>query len=514
MLAISGLNITMIAGSFYMMFLLAGIGHRGTSFLTILIVVIYVGLAGAGLPVQRAGYAAILVLVGILVGRPASLLNALCLAFFVILLCNPKSLWNIGFQLSFLSVFSLILAIPVFSRWNIRTLSLGSSFAVLFGTFPVVLYHFNIFSPISLLANLVAIPVFDAALFSALFTLIFSGVPFLSVLWVKGSSWILGVGLFWVQSLSTWRWGYWFLERPSFGQLVGYYTCVAMILFLYKRAFYGKRYLMACFVGCWIFCLGSFFIQSGKKEFELTLLASGRNQIVHSNFSNGTHWLLNTGRGFPSDQGEWLVAPFLRRQGIQRLEGILFSDLSKRNTGGIASLLRDFPVHYLLYPAAFPYGSEEFRRAIRSRGRQTRTFQRGDAIVMGKERIRVLAASQRGTVLRVESGSWRILFISHWDPELFSELLRHPADLEEVHAVYLPVLKRTIPVEFQEWLELARPSLVVLPDINPEFMAYLEAQRIPALDLKSVGALSFRSRGSRLELSSFLKGPMGFFAYS
>ena len=135
----------MIAGTFYLMFLFSGLGYRKTALLTILIVIVYVGLAGAGIPDQRAGYGSVLVLLGVLIGRPANLLNALCFAFFMLLLWNPKSLWNIGFQLSFLSVFSLMLILPLLSRWSAWTLSLGSSLAVLFGTFPVVLYHFNIF---------------------------------------------------------------------------------------------------------------------------------------------------------------------------------------------------------------------------------------------------------------------------------------------------------------------------------------------------------------------------------
>lgn len=514
LLAISGLNITMIAGSFYMLFLLVGFGYRWTAFLTILIVAVYVGLAGAGLPVQRAGYASILVLVGVLGGRAANLLNALCFAFFAILLWNPKSLWNVGFQLSFLCVFSLILAFPLFSRLNVRTLSLGSSLAVLFGTFPVVLYHFNIFSPVGILANLAAIPLFDAALFCALFTLIFSGVPLLNTLLVKGASWVLALGLLWVQSLSAWRWGYWFLERPSLRLLAAYYSSIALILVFRKRVFGGQRYVMACLLGCWIVCVTLFFVHSEKKEFELTLLASGRNQIAHANFSNGSHWVLNAGRGSPSDQGEWLVAPFLRSQGVQCLEGVLLSDLSKRNTGGMLPILRDFSVRHLLYPAALRYGAERYPGNLRFPRRQSRAFRQGDEIVMGAEKIRVLAVSPKGSVFMLEFGSWRMLFISRWDPELFEELLRMGERGGEVHAVFLPALDRRLPVESQQWLECVRPLLVVLPDLKPEMTTYLESQRIPGIDLKRVGALSFRERGPRLELSSFLRGSLGFFAYS
>ncbi len=514
LLAISGLNITMIAGTFYLMFLFSGLGYRRTAFLTILIVTLYVGLAGAGIPVQRAGYGSVLVLAGILIGRPANLLNALCFAFFVILLWNPKSLWNIGFQLSFLSVFSLMLVLPLLSRFSAWTLSLGSSLAVLFGTFPVVLYHFNIFSPVSILANLAAIPLFDAALFSALFTLIASGAPFLNVLLIKGSSWVLGIGLVWVKYLSTWRWGYWFLERPSLTRLAAYYISMAMILFFHKKVFYGKRFLMAGWVFCWIGLAVSFFTGSGRKEFELTLLASGRNQIAHARFSNEAHWLLNAGRNFPSDQGEWLIAPFLRNRGIQRLEGILLTDLSRKNTGGLVSVLRDFPVRYFLYPAASLYGPGEFYKILHSMGRKAKVFQLGDEVLMGAEKIRMMAQSQKGAAFLIESGPWRILLISRWDPGLFQELLRRNENAAEIHAVFLPASGQGIPDEFQEWLDRARPLLAVLPDLRQDLEACLILRCVPYLDLKHTGALGFRRNGPRLELISFLKGPLGVYSYS
>jgi len=514
LLAISGLNITMIAGTFYLMFLFSGFGYRKTSLLTVLVVMIYVGLAGAGIPVQRAGYGSVLVLCGVLLGRPSNLLNALCFAFFALLLWNPKSFWNIGFQLSFLSVFSLILVLPLLARFSAWTLSLGSSLAVLVGTFPVVLYHFNIFSPVSVLANLAAIPIFDAALFSALVALIASGVPLVNMLLVKVSSWILGTGLLWVKYLSTWRWGYWFLERPSPGLLAAYYTSMAFILLCYKRVFPGKRFVIVGLISFWISASILFFTGSSEKRFELTMLASGRSQVLHAHFSNESHWLINTGRNFPSDQGEWLIAPFLRSRGTQRLEGILLADLSKKHAGGLVSVLRDFPVRHLLYPGAFLRGTDEFYECLSKLGRRAKSFHPGDAVLMGPEEIRMVAQSQKGAAFLVASGPWRILLISRWDPGLFKELLRSCKDGSEIHAVFLPESGQRIPEEFRDWLDRIRPSLVVLPDVQEEIVPYLDSCRVPFLDLKHTGALSFRKSGPRLELASFLKGPLGVYSYS
>ncbi len=288
---------------------------------------------------------------------------------------------------------------------------------------------------------------------------------------------------------------------------------MAMILFFHKRAFHGKRFRLAGFVCCWISFSVSFFIGSGGKGFELTMLASGRNQIVYAHFSNEARWLLNAGRNFPSDQGEWLIAPFLRNHGIQRLEGILLTDLSKKHTGGLVSVLRDFPVRYLLYPAASLYGPDEFYKNLLKLGRKAKTFQQGDEVLMGEEKMRIIAQSQKGTAFLIESGPWRILLISRWDPGLFRELLRGRENVAEIHAVFLPASGQEIPGEFQDWLDRARPSLVILPDLQQELVAYLAFRHVPYLDLKHTGALSFRRNGPRLELASFLRGPLGVYSY-
>jgi hypothetical protein len=289
---------------------------------------------------------------------------------------------------------------------------------------------------------------------------------------------------------------------------------MAMILIFHKCNFRGKRFLMGFLICGWIGLSVSFFTGPGGRVFELTMLASGRNQIVHARFSNEAHWLLNTGRNFPSDQGEWLIAPFLRNRGVQHLEGVLLTDLSKKNTGGLMSVLRDFPVRHLFYPAASLSGPDDLYKLFSKLGRRARTFQQGDEVLMGPEKIRMIAQSQKGAAFLIESGPWRILLISRWDPGLLKELLRRHEAAEEIHAVFLPASGQGIPEEFQDWLDRVRPLLAVLPDVQPEIAPYLASRSVPSLDLKHTGALNFRRNGPRLELVSFLKGPLGFYAYS
>lgn len=508
------MNITMIAGTFYVLLLFSGMGFRAASFLTAVIVAVYIGLAGAGIPIQRAGYTAILVLLGTLAGRPTHLLNSLCLSFLVILAWMPQSLWSVGFQLSFLCVLSLILFLPLFSRVSLWTLSLGSSVSVLAGTFPVILYYFNIFSPVSILANLVAIPLCDGALFTALFALLLGSVPLAGPFLIMVSSGIIAGVLAWVKALSAWRWGYWFLERPMLWELGIYYAILGGLLFTYRRIVWMKRFWMGVFVLGWAGISGLMMAGRGGGEFQMTLLAGGGNQVAHARFSNGAHWIFNAGRSFPSDQGEWLIAPYLRTGGIRSLEGIFVSDLSKKNTGGLAALLRDFPIRYFLHPVARDGATAGFSGMIRKAGGIMQGLRPGDGVAMADEVIRVQACTAKGTALEISTGPWRIVLVSGWDADLFKTLFEN-GDEEALHAVLLPSPgNNPVPIEFDDWVREARPMLVVSPGSSPRMSDLLERERISFLDPSRVGAVSFLRKGDRLELSSFLKGMLGFFSYS
>ena len=70
--------------------------------------VYYAGLTGFKPPVVRAVIMADLFLLGTIIQRKTDVYNILAAAALVILLINPQSLFDVGFQLSFTAVFSII----------------------------------------------------------------------------------------------------------------------------------------------------------------------------------------------------------------------------------------------------------------------------------------------------------------------------------------------------------------------------------------------------------------------
>lgn len=175
-IVISGSNISLIAG----LFLLLGIklvGKRYAPPLAIAGILVYTFLVGADAAVSRAAAMGIIWVLAIWSGRPGLALNSLFASALVLTLINPLILWDVGFQLSFMATLGLIVLAPPLERGifgllkrHLRTEQVGLTMALLSElviitlaaqiiTGPLIVYHFGRLSLVSLLTNLLILPV-------------------------------------------------------------------------------------------------------------------------------------------------------------------------------------------------------------------------------------------------------------------------------------------------------------------------------------------------------------------
>lgn len=174
-IAISGFNITIVAGLFTTTF--GRILRPGWSVLVSVIGIgIYTVLVGADPAVMRAAWMGGLAMFARQIGRRSHGLNAAAVASMVMAVINPHIPWDVSFQLSLAATLGLLLYAQPMADWFQKTFSaiVSTEWAkkaaepvseyVLFTlaaqltTFPVLLYHFQRFSWISFLANPVILP--------------------------------------------------------------------------------------------------------------------------------------------------------------------------------------------------------------------------------------------------------------------------------------------------------------------------------------------------------------------
>jgi competence protein ComEC len=164
-LAASGQNVMLLAALALPLLAWAGLGLRARLLGVLMLVALYVPLAGAGPSIQRAGIMGAAGLVAAIAGRRSSRWYALLLAAAVTLLVDPRAVQDPGWQLSFAAVVAILaLAAPLRDRLVGRGVPRGLAEAIALtgaatlGTGPLLAHHFDRVSPVSLPANLLATP--------------------------------------------------------------------------------------------------------------------------------------------------------------------------------------------------------------------------------------------------------------------------------------------------------------------------------------------------------------------
>ena len=120
-------------------------------------------------------------------------LNTLAATAFLMLLCKPVWLFDVGFQLSFSAVAAIVLVQPkLYALWKVDNRFLRYlwglmtvSMAAQLGTAPLVIFYFSRFSTHFLLTNLWVISMVSLVLYSAVFLLILTPLPFVQHLFAR-----------------------------------------------------------------------------------------------------------------------------------------------------------------------------------------------------------------------------------------------------------------------------------------------------------------------------------------
>lgn len=173
-IVISGSNIAIVSGILLGLFSrLLGRRKRLATTLTLSGIALYTVLAGADAAVVRAAIMGAMYVVAVHLQRQSSAMISLFFAALLMLLANPLTLWDVGFQLSFMATLGLVLFnAPLKRRWDtsvgkhlpplingILAEGLLVTAAAQFATMPLVVAYFGRLSLISFIVNLLIIPV-------------------------------------------------------------------------------------------------------------------------------------------------------------------------------------------------------------------------------------------------------------------------------------------------------------------------------------------------------------------
>lgn len=199
-LSVSGLHIGVVFILLRFLFspLLKRKANKGwITIFIILLLWVYCFITGMSPCVQRAGWMFSLVAFGSVQKRISNIFNTLSASALVLLLIDPKLLFDVGFELSYIALLGiLILQKPIlrllyfrnkllYSTWEITAVAIAAQIA----TFPLSLYYFHQFPNYFLIANLLVIPLS--------FVILMIGVAFIVLCWFSWGAAVLGFLLNW-----------------------------------------------------------------------------------------------------------------------------------------------------------------------------------------------------------------------------------------------------------------------------------------------------------------------------
>ncbi len=247
-IVISGSNIALVSGVLMLLFTTLLRGRKRTAAIfTGIGIGLYTVLVGADAAVVRSAIMGGMFVLAIALERQSIAIISLFIAAIIMLLINPLTLWDVGFQLSFMATLGLILFSPPMQQWwddkigerlprlanNLLAEGLLITVAAQITTMPMVVYYFGRLSIISFLANLLIIPVQPPIMIAGGIAIMLAAIFFplgqLIALIPLGSLWWT---VFIVEKLAAIPWGS--IEVGAFGKMVsGFYYLGFGVAFLF-----------------------------------------------------------------------------------------------------------------------------------------------------------------------------------------------------------------------------------------------------------------------------------------
>ncbi|MBU9713384.1 DNA internalization-related competence protein ComEC/Rec2 [Evansella tamaricis] len=158
LLAVSGLHVGLVTFSLYYFLVRLGLTREKASILLILILPFYIMIAGGAPSVARASVMCMIFLFFSIWKKKVTALTILSLVCISLLIYDPYLIFHLGFQLSFLTSFALLVSNRLLNGKNNMVILLKVTFVAQLISLPLTLYHFFEVSLLTLPVNLLFIP--------------------------------------------------------------------------------------------------------------------------------------------------------------------------------------------------------------------------------------------------------------------------------------------------------------------------------------------------------------------
>lgn len=351
-LAVSGSNVALIALMLYLLFGMLRFPKRWIVALTILGLLFYMMVTGASSSIVRATIMGCVLVIGTAIERRTDIYNSICVAAVIVLLLDPLQLYDVGFQLSFAAVLSIVALYPKLERlveiipaaweevrilipvWKVFAVSLAAQL----GTLPFTAYYFERVSLVSLIANILVVPLVGLNLILACMTLAADAISAgIAAIYAAFNELLVNILLGFVREAASVP----FATVDTFGFGLVHAFLFYTVLFAVMNIS-NPRILKFSVFSVLLMLSGCLY----KEIFEqhalarLVMLDVGQGDALLLRFGNGSHVLMDAGpKSFGHDAGARVLVPFLKRHGVSRLDAVILSHPHGDHIGGLEAVM-------------------------------------------------------------------------------------------------------------------------------------------------------------------------------
>ncbi len=395
-IAISGFNIGIIAfiSFFAVRLIMKSSTHlllrfniiKASTVFGIIPVIFYTLIAGMGISVVRASIMALTFMISVIFGRERDFYNTLALAALIILIFSPSSLFDVSFQLSFMAVWAILFITPKVIMsvpkdnppegagtpapvkkivYNIYLFIIVSLAATL-GTLPLIIFYFNRVSTVTLLANLVVVPVMGIITIP-LCMLIIIAVPLshaLALIFLNISSFLVRLSIAMVDFFASLPGSSFFVSTPTLLEIAAYYLFLILAVKLIdirrdskkeidqpdKRMLPSPRWLLASLIALTAFFVGDaiylYSLDYKSEKLKITFIDVGQGSSTLIKLPGGKKILVDGGGTYENifDIGKYVIGPFLWYERVKDIDIVVLTHPHPDHLNGLLYVLTNFDV--------------------------------------------------------------------------------------------------------------------------------------------------------------------------
>ena len=340
--SISGMHITLLLGTILKLLDKVSYNRYYKYILLIIILIIYMYLTDFTPSILRSGIMFILLTLNKLFNFKIKTKNIIMLTFIIIVLINPYYIYNLGFQLSYLISFYLIIFAHIINKHKnyFKKIFITSLISFLV-SFPIIISNYYQVNLLSILINLLFVPIISYIVLP---------LAFITLILPTDSLLILTMDILEGISLSLTNINYLLLElpKPSIYLIIIYYAIITLLLINKK---------------CFISLLTTIFIHKISINFNpnmeiLFLDVSQGDSILLHYPHNKYNILIDTGGNYNYEISKNIIIPYLKSKGINKIDYLILTHGDYDHMGESINLIENFKVEKVIFNCG-PYNDLE-----------------------------------------------------------------------------------------------------------------------------------------------------------